>query len=185
MPTVLALFVAALLTAPAGLQGAAPTAAAQASSLSAADALAAVQKAIDQAPPASESAAEREAWDAQTSWLRDVHRRIATAAGLSVETAAPRDQASGMASGRSAPRDRPTGQATGQRVREASSGQSSGRRDAATGQASGQSAAPAPAMGLLELKGAIEQEARRFQTLSNASKARHDIAMNAIRNMKA
>jgi len=28
-------------------------------------------------------------------------------------------------------------------------------------------------------------ESRKFQTLSNASSARHDVAMNAIRNMKA
>ena len=31
----------------------------------------------------------------------------------------------------------------------------------------------------------VEQEAVQFNTLSNASKARHDIAMNAIRNLKA
>lgn len=37
----------------------------------------------------------------------------------------------------------------------------------------------------LALQNAIQQESRKFQTLSNASKARHDIAMNAIRNMKA
>ena len=35
------------------------------------------------------------------------------------------------------------------------------------------------------LKATLEQESRQFNTLSNASKARHDIAMNAIRNMKA
>ena len=34
------------------------------------------------------------------------------------------------------------------------------------------------------LQEATQMESRRFQTLSNASKARHDIAMNAIRNMK-
>ena len=36
----------------------------------------------------------------------------------------------------------------------------------------------------LALQEATQMESRRFQTLSNASKARHDIAMNAIRNMK-
>lgn len=36
----------------------------------------------------------------------------------------------------------------------------------------------------LALQQAGEQESRKFQTLSNASKARHDIALNAIRNMK-
>lgn len=35
------------------------------------------------------------------------------------------------------------------------------------------------------LKQTLETESRQFNTLSNASKARHDIAMNAIRNMKA
>jgi len=37
----------------------------------------------------------------------------------------------------------------------------------------------------LELQTAVLSESRKFQTLSNASQARHDIAMNAIRNMKA
>jgi hypothetical protein len=36
----------------------------------------------------------------------------------------------------------------------------------------------------LALQEATQQESRRFQTLSNASKARHDVALNAIRNMK-
>lgn len=35
------------------------------------------------------------------------------------------------------------------------------------------------------LKRTFEAEGRRFSGLTNASKARHDIAMNAIRNMKA
>lgn len=40
-------------------------------------------------------------------------------------------------------------------------------------------------MQFLALQDAVLSESRRFQTLSNASKARHDVAMNAIRNMKA
>jgi hypothetical protein len=36
----------------------------------------------------------------------------------------------------------------------------------------------------LELQQAVQSESRKYQTLSNASKARHDVAMNAIRNMK-
>jgi len=36
----------------------------------------------------------------------------------------------------------------------------------------------------LALQEATQMESRRFQTLSNASKARHDIALNAIKNMK-
>lgn len=35
------------------------------------------------------------------------------------------------------------------------------------------------------LQKTLLEEARRFETLSNVMKARHDIAMNAIRNMKA
>jgi hypothetical protein len=36
-----------------------------------------------------------------------------------------------------------------------------------------------------QMKESILTESRKFQTLSNASKARHEMAMNAIRNMKA
>jgi hypothetical protein len=36
----------------------------------------------------------------------------------------------------------------------------------------------------LALQEATQMESRKFQTLSNASKARHDIALNAIRNMR-
>jgi hypothetical protein len=36
----------------------------------------------------------------------------------------------------------------------------------------------------LTLQQAVQSESRKFQTLSNASKARHDVAMNAIRNLK-
>jgi hypothetical protein len=34
------------------------------------------------------------------------------------------------------------------------------------------------------LQTTIQQESRKFQTLSNAQKARHDMAMNAVRNLK-
>ncbi len=37
---------------------------------------------------------------------------------------------------------------------------------------------------LLALQNALQQESRRYQTLSNASKTRHQTAMNSIRNMK-
>ena len=39
-------------------------------------------------------------------------------------------------------------------------------------------------MQFLALQEATQMESRNFQKLSNDSKARHDIAMNAIRNMK-
>jgi len=37
----------------------------------------------------------------------------------------------------------------------------------------------------LALQQSIQMESRKFQTLSNASKARHDIAMNVINNTRA
>jgi hypothetical protein len=35
-----------------------------------------------------------------------------------------------------------------------------------------------------KLQEATQRESRKFQTLSNASRVRHDIAMNAIRNLR-
>ena len=40
-------------------------------------------------------------------------------------------------------------------------------------------------MQFMALQNAVQMESRKFQTLSNASKARHDIAMASIRNTKA
>lgn len=60
-------------------------------------------------------------------------------------------------------------------------------RDVATGMPTGKRQHK-PMMMTPEIEsffGAVEKESRQFTTLSNASKARHDIAMNAIRNMKA
>lgn len=59
-------------------------------------------------------------------------------------------------------------------------------RDVATGQSSGkrQHGSVVIVKEWEALQSTIEQESRRFNTLSNASKARHDIAMNAIRNLK-
>lgn len=57
-------------------------------------------------------------------------------------------------------------------------------RDAATGAATGRQADPAARLG--ELQQAVAGEAkRRFQTLSNASKARHEMAMSIIANIRA
>lgn len=39
-------------------------------------------------------------------------------------------------------------------------------------------------MEMLALQNAMQMESRRFQTISNAVKARHDAAMSSIRNMK-
>lgn len=40
-------------------------------------------------------------------------------------------------------------------------------------------------MEFLALQNAVQMESRKYQTLSNASKARHDVAMAAIRNMRS
>lgn len=37
----------------------------------------------------------------------------------------------------------------------------------------------------MALQNAVQMESRKFQTLSNVAKARHDIAMSAIRNTRA
>ena len=61
-------------------------------------------------------------------------------------------------------------------------------RDASTGMATGRRRQYQPveiAKEIEALKAALERESRQFNTLSNASKSRHEIAMNAIRNMKA
>lgn len=143
----------------------------QTATLTVSDALAAIQKLIDQLLSSSASAAERDAYGAQTEWLRSVHKRLSDVADPAATSVAPRDRATGMALGRTA-RDQATGQASGRRASEASPGQASGARMDASDKAIG------------DLKSAIELEARKFQTLSNASKARHDMAMSSIRNLK-
>lgn len=59
-------------------------------------------------------------------------------------------------------------------------------RDVATGRPTGRRASRADMDRDLDaLRQAVEAESRRFTTLSNVMKARHDVAMNSIRNMKA
>jgi len=60
-------------------------------------------------------------------------------------------------------------------------------RDASSGIASGRqaSAGAVAEQKLAELKKVLDLESRRFQTLSNASRARQDAAKNAIQNLKA
>ncbi|MBA2292765.1 MAG: hypothetical protein H0W15_09970 [Gemmatimonadales bacterium] len=59
-------------------------------------------------------------------------------------------------------------------------------RDAAQGQATGKRQhKPMEVIAHFDaMRKALEAEGARFNTLTNASKARHDMAMNAIRNMK-
>lgn len=126
-----------------------------------------VGQAIDQPVPAELSAADQRAWAAQTEWLRSVRNRL-EAYGVKTGAIAPRDAASGQATGKraAAPRDAASGQATGKRV-------------AAPGDSTGSA-------GELEtLRRGIEREGQKYNTMSNVLKTRHDVAMNAIRNLKA
>lgn len=80
-----------------------------------------------------------------------------------LKSARSRIEALGLKAGIIAPRDQSSGMATGRRQHQ-----------------------PAVITKSVDsLRTVLEAEARQFNTLSNASKARHEIAMNAIRNMKA
>ncbi|MBL0172144.1 MAG: hypothetical protein IPP90_15750 [Gemmatimonadaceae bacterium] len=57
-------------------------------------------------------------------------------------------------------------------------------RERGSGMATGKRQHGVPAADIVRLQTTFESEGRKLQTLSNTSKARHDIAMNAIRNMK-
>ena len=114
-----------------------------------------IQTLVDQPAPAGLAGADLSGYQAQTQWLRSVVERIKS----------PRDMATGQATGKhevTSPRDAASGQATGKR----------------------QHKPVTFTMQLDALRMEIEEESRRFSSVSNASKARHDIAMNAIRNMK-
>lgn len=133
-------------------------------------------------PPAGMSAADKSAWDSQTQWLQSVHQRFNQAYAKS-----PRDAASGQASGKhhelQSPRDAASGLPTG-KVANATGGGVVSPRDLQSGQASGKRQHQWTPE-LQTVYDAVQMESRKFQTLSNAQKSRHDVAMNAIRNMKA
>lgn len=95
--------------------------------------------------------------------LSPVDAKSWTAETAWLKSARSRIETLGMSLGVIAPRDRATGMATGRRQYQ-----------------------PAQITKSVDsLRAVLEAEGRQFNTLSNASKARHDIAMNAIRNMKA
>jgi hypothetical protein len=116
--------------------------------------------------PANLSPSDQTAYTEQTQWLLSVRDRVMTL-GVSTGVVSPRDLSTGQSSGRVAQ------VAT---AREAQSAKADGRRVSAAGPTEDPTAS---------LKAAVEAESRKFSTLSNASSARHQAAMNAIRNMKA
>ena len=132
-----------------------------------------VGRAVDQPMPAGLSAADQRSWAAQTEWLRSVRSRL-EAIGVKQGVVAPRDAASGQATGKrvAAPRDAASGQATGKRV----------GAPADTAGSPGDSTGTTAEFEALRVR--IQQESRRFTTISNVLKTRHETAMNAIRNMK-
>ena len=118
--------------------------------------LATLKKLIDAPAPAGLSEKDRAEHMSLTAWVKSAYDRVIAA----------RDGGSGMASGKGAELNVMS------------------PRDVATGQSSGKRQHGIRAQDMVRLQADFETESRKFQTLSNASKARHDIAMNAIRNMK-
>jgi len=123
------------------------------------DVLVKLKKLIDTPAPAGINDRHRAEYAAHTKWMKSAYDRVLTA----------REHASGMATGRTA-----TAMASDVKTpRDATSGPPTGKRQ--------HGVAPRD---MLKLEETLEEEGRQFNTLSNASKARHDMAMNAIRNMK-
>jgi len=131
------------------------------------DVVVTLKKLAAQPAPAGMSPKESADYAAHTQWMETAWERIMVA----------RERASGMATGRTSdvksPRDVASGQASGKRMAEAPSPAPTEKRQHGVNPRD-----------IVKLVDTFEQEARQFNTLSNASKARHDIAMNAIRNMK-
>lgn len=123
---------------------------------------------IQQPVPRGLTEDERQQWTSQTDWLRSIERRIAD---VIATASAPGSGPAAAAPPRTTRRE--LDKATPQLAR-AADGSEDGAGDAAE----------ALELQLTRLQEAVQQESRRFQTLSNAMKARHDAAMSSIRNMK-
>ncbi|MEQ1693504.1 MAG: hypothetical protein ABMA00_19605 [Gemmatimonas sp.] len=119
-----------------------------------------LKRLIDAPTPAGMSDKDRAEYASHSAWIKSAYDRIRTAREAGSGMATGKVAATGAVSGVQAPRDVATGQSTGKRQHGVSP------RD------------------IVKFQTTIETESRKFQTLSNASKVRHDIAMNAIRNMK-
>jgi hypothetical protein len=124
--------------------------------------------------PTGVSRAELAAWNDQTAWLESVRSRYQSLA---------EDYAAAGGASSAAPF------VPGGAVVSAAVSGGTTRAAGADPRATSSSAAPSTDplaeldAQLLTLQEAIQAESRRFQTLSNASKARHDTAMKAISEM--
>ena len=127
-----------------------------------ADAMTTLQTLIDQPAPPTLSKEDLTAYQQQTEWLQSVLTRMETVGGVR----SPRDAATGQASGRVSDVTNPQDGAAG-RVK--------GRRQYAPVRFTKELGA---------LRVTVETESQQFTSVSNVLKTRHDIAMNAIRNMK-
>ena len=128
-----------------------------------------LQALIQEPAPAGLSSQDVAVYQAHTEWLKSVVAR------LEHSIKSPRDIATGQASGRQAgsqPGAQPSGEVTAPRDR--ATGQASGQRQVAT--------VLSPDMDLLMKQ--IQEESQRFDALTGRLKARHDMAMSSIRNMK-
>jgi len=136
--------------------------------------------------PTGLSKKHRAEYDQQTIWLKEVADRFSLAAGTALTIAGTKAPSSPKAKlvafqhagAWRAAFDGIDGEAFDGIDGEAFGGSVSG---AGLGMVSEMTAMNAQ---LLELQTAVQNESRRYQTLSNASRARLDIAMSAIRNTK-
>ena len=138
--------------------------------------------------PARLARSEVTVWNEQTAWLTSVRTRYQTL--LRSYTAAATDV--GQAESNSAAPFVPGGVVVSGAVSGVQVGGGT-RSDLTSGGSSGDTSASGASITAaiaelnaqwLALQQAVQNESRRFQTLSNASKTRHDTAMNAIRNVK-
>jgi hypothetical protein len=148
------------------------------------EAIVALNELIEMPVPRGLSSAERSTWAEQTRWLTSVRNRyrefsISYAAPISnsagQDAAAPAVPGGAVVSaavtGLGAMKNADEPSERGERARVAPPTSPPARVDQSNDR-------------LIELQQAVQNESRRFQTLSNVLKARHDAAMNAIRNMK-
>lgn len=125
------------------------------------DVLVTLKRLIATPCPAGTSEADKADYAAHTQWMARALAQVQTA----------RERGSGMATGRTVPPS-------------ATAGEVQSPRDAATGQSSGKRQHGVSPRDIVKLVERLQQEGQQFNTLTNVSKARHDVAMNAIRNMK-
>lgn len=123
---------------------------------------------IAEPAPTDLSEEERADWDDQTIWLRSVRDRYAEVAeeyAATDDAVVPRSDVEGTTSN--------------------SPGRTSGVTNT-TGQTS-QSAVANMALSsqrFIALQNTVQQESQKYQTLSNVTRARHDVAMNSINNIR-